>query len=39
MKKKMLGTASISLKNMVSDIEDKFKDIQKLEAVIHQNLN
>ena len=34
LQKKIYGQASTSLKNAVSDIQDKFKDIQKLEYVI-----
>jgi hypothetical protein len=30
----MFGTASIQLQNAVSDIQDKFRDIKKLEEVI-----
>lgn len=28
--KKLYGSASVQIKNAVSDIQDKFKDIQKL---------
>jgi t-SNARE complex subunit (syntaxin) len=36
LQKKIYGQASITLKNTVSDIQDKFRDIQKLEASVHQ---
>ena len=38
LQKKILGHASITLKNTVSDIQDKFRDIQKLEASVNQCL-
>lgn len=36
LQKKIYGQASITLKNTVSDIQDKFRDIQKLEASVNQ---
>jgi hypothetical protein len=36
LQKKMLMPASVQLKNAVSDIQDKLKDIQKLEASVNQ---
>ena len=36
LQKKIYGQASIQLKNTVSDIQDKLKDIQKLEASLNQ---
>lgn len=36
LQKKIMGQASITLKNTVSDIQDKFRDIQKLEASVSQ---
>jgi t-SNARE complex subunit (syntaxin) len=36
LQKKIYGQASIQLKNTVSDIQDKLKDIQKLEASVNQ---
>lgn len=36
MQRKIYGQASITLKNTVSDIQDKFRDIQKLEASVNQ---
>jgi hypothetical protein len=34
LQEKIYGHASVNLQNAVSDIQDKFKDIQKLERVI-----
>lgn len=36
MQRKMFGQASVTLKNTVSDIQDKFRDVQKLEASVSQ---
>lgn len=36
LERKMFGQASISMKNTVSDIQDKFRDIKKLEASVMQ---
>jgi syntaxin 1B/2/3 len=36
LQKKIYGQASTTLKNAVSDIQDKFRDIQKLEASVLQ---
>jgi syntaxin 1B/2/3 len=36
LQKKLYGQASITLKNAVSDIQDKFRDIQNLEASVNQ---
>jgi syntaxin 1B/2/3 len=36
LQRKIYGQASITLKNTVSDIQDKFRDIQKLEASVNQ---
>ena len=38
LQKKIYGQPSITLKNTVSDIQDKFRDIQKLEASVQQCL-
>lgn len=35
LQKKIYGQASVGLQNAVSDIQDKFRDIQKLERVAH----
>lgn len=34
LQKKIYGQASVNLKNAVSDIQDKFRDIQRLERVL-----
>lgn len=34
LQKKIYGQASTTLKNTVTDIQDKFRDIQKLEASV-----
>lgn len=36
LQRKIYGQASITLKNTVNDIQDKFRDIQKLEASVTQ---
>lgn len=36
LEEKIMGRASVTLKNAVSDIQDKFRDIQKLEASVEQ---
>jgi t-SNARE complex subunit (syntaxin) len=36
LQKKIYGQASVMLKNTVSDIQDKFRDIKKLEASVNQ---
>ena len=36
LQRKIYGHASITLKNTVSDIQDKFRDIQKLQASVNQ---
>ncbi len=38
LQKKIYGEASVQLKNTVSDIQDKLKDIQKLQASLSQCL-
>ena len=36
LQKKIYGQASLTLKNTVNDIQDKFKDILKLEASVNK---
>jgi len=36
LQKKIYGEASIQIKNTVSDIQDKLRDIQRLEASVNQ---
>lgn len=38
LQRKMYGQASVTLKNTVSDIEDKLRDIKRLEASVTQCL-
>jgi t-SNARE complex subunit (syntaxin) len=39
LQKKIYGQASITMKNTVSDIQDKFSDIKKLESSVSQCVN
>ena len=36
LQKKIYGKASVGLTNRVSDIQDKYRDIKKLEASVNQ---